>query len=76
MNEIFERIQEITAEQLDIDPNTITMETSFLEDLDADSLDVMELMYAIEDEFGVELEDEEDSIVTVGDAVSYISERS
>lgn len=75
MDEIFERIQEITAEQLDIDAESITMDTSFLDDLDADSLDIMELMYALEDEFGVELEDDEDKITTVADAVSYISER-
>lgn len=75
MDEIFERIQEITAEQLDIEADSITMDTSFLDDLDADSLDIMELMYALEDEFGVELEDDEDKIATVADAVSYISER-
>lgn len=60
---------------MDIEADSITMDTSFLDDLDADSLDIMELMYALEDEFGVELEDDEDKIATVADAVSYISER-
>lgn len=76
MNEIFEQIKSITAEQLDIEEDEITLETSFVDDLDADSLDIVELMMTLEEEFDLEISEEEaEKIVTVGDAVNYINER-
>ena len=75
MDDILEKIIEITAEQPDIDPDTITPDTAFIEDLDADSLDVGELMMALEEEFDVEISEEEaENIVTVSDAAAYISD--
>jgi acyl carrier protein len=72
---VFEKIRAIIAEQLNIDEDTITMESSFREDLGADSLDVVELVMAVEEEFDVEFDDEEaENISTVGDAVNYITE--
>lgn len=71
----FDRIREIIAEQLGIDADTITMESSFVDDLGADSLDIVSLIMAMEEEFGIEFaEDDADKIKTVGDAVNYISD--
>ncbi len=76
MNEIFEQIKSITAEQLDIEEDEITLDTSFVDDLDADSLDIVELMMTLEEEFDLEISEEDaEKIVTVGDAVAYINER-
>ncbi len=76
MNEIFEQIKKITAEQLDIDESEITLDTAFIDDLDADSLDIVELMMSLEEEFDLEISEEDaEKIVTVNDAVSYIIER-
>lgn len=76
MNEIFEQIKSITAEQLDIEEDEITLDTSFIDDLDADSLDIVELMMTLEEEFDLEISEEDaEKIVTVGDAVNYINER-
>lgn len=73
MDEIFERVKEIIVNQLDVDESQVTMEASFADDLDADSLDVVELVMELEDEFDMEIADEEaEKIVTVGDAVEYI----
>lgn len=70
---IFEKVKKLIAEQLDVEESEITLESSFQEDLDADSLDVVELIMAIEDEFDVEISDEEaEKISTVKDAVDYI----
>lgn len=70
---IFEKIKKIIAEQLDVSEEDITLESSFQEDLDADSLDVVELIMALEDEFDLEISDEEaEKISTVKDAVEYI----
>ncbi len=70
---LFEKIKEILAEQLDADPEMITMETRIAEDLNADSLDVVELLMSIEDEFEVSIPDEEiEKLKTVGDVVEYI----
>lgn len=72
---VFEKIKEIIADQLGVDEDDITMESSFRDDLGADSLDVVELVMAVEEEFDVEFPDEDaESIVTVADAVSYINE--
>lgn len=71
----FDKIREIIAEQLGIDADTITMESSFVDDLGADSLDIVSLIMAMEEEFGIEFaEDDADKIKTVGDAVNYISD--
>ena len=59
MEEKFAKVQEIIAEQLELDPAKITMESSLMEDLEADSLDVIELVMAFEEEFGVKMPDEE-----------------
>lgn len=75
MDEIFETVKQITAGQLDIDENEITLETSFVDDLDADSLDIVELMMALEEEFDLEISEEDaEKITTVNDVVIYISE--
>ncbi len=72
---VFEKIRDILSEQLDAEKETITMETKIEEDLSADSLDVVELLMSIEDEFGVEIPDEEiEKLRTVGDVVNYIQE--
>ena len=72
--DVFEKVKEITAEQLDIDESTITLESSFINDLEADSLALVQLMMALEEEFDVEIPDEDaDEISTVGDAVHYIN---
>ena len=71
--DIFENVKEIMAEQLDINPEDITEETSFINDLEADSLDIVELIMALEEEFDLEIPDEEaEKISTVKDAVDYI----
>lgn len=72
---IFEKIKSITAEQLGVDGSTLTMETSFQEDLNADSLDLFQIIMELEDEFNIQIE-ETDDIVTVGDAVKFIKEKT
>ena len=75
--DIFEKIKEITAEQLDIDESLVTMEASFINDLEADSLALVQLMMALEEEFDMEIPDEEaEEIATVADAVNYIKAKS
>lgn len=70
---IFEKIKNILAEQLDADEAEMTMETNIAKDLGADSLDVVELLMSIEDEFEVEIPDEEiENIKTIGELVEYI----
>jgi acyl carrier protein len=70
---IFEKIKNLLAEQLDADENDMTMDTDIAKDLGADSLDVVELLMAIEDEFDIEVPDEEiENIKTIGDLVEYI----
>ena len=74
MEAIFERVKEVIGEQLGIDDiETITMETTFIEDLGADSLDIVELIMALEEEFDLEIpESEAEKISSVGQAVEYI----
>ncbi|ATD54938.1 acyl carrier protein [Clostridium chauvoei] len=70
---MFEKIREIIAEKLSISEDDITMEASFVEDLNADSLDLVELMMALEDELDMEIPDEEaENFKTVGDVVKYL----
>lgn len=70
---VFEKLKEIIAEQLNVDENIVTLDASFKDDLGADSLDIVELVMAVEEEFDIEFPDEEaESISTVADAVEYI----
>ncbi len=70
---VFEKVKVILAEQFDVEEDTITMDTNLEEDLSADSLDVVDLLMSIEDEFEIEIPDEEiDNIRTVSELVSYI----
>ncbi len=81
MATVFEQIRTIIAEQLGVDEEEIKQETSFVEDLNADSLDLVELIMSLEEEFSkagknIEISDEDaEKIVTVGDAVSYITDQ-
>lgn len=73
----FETLVGILAEQLSVDPDTITPETSIIDDLGADSLDIVEIIMAIEQEYDIEVSDDEaEAIRTVGDAVNYIKEKT
>ena len=73
-DEVFERVKEMLAEQLGVDENEITEEASFQEDLDADSLDLVELIMELEDQFGMKISDADaQKIQTVGQAVDYVS---
>ena len=75
MSEVFERTKSIIVELLGVDPEQVTLEANFREDLEADSLDLVELIMAFEEEFGGEISDEEAQKITiVGDAVTYIQE--
>lgn len=70
---VFEKLKEILAEQFDVDLETLSESTDIADDLGADSLDVVEVLMSIEDEFKVEIPDEEiDNIKTIGDLVTYI----
>ncbi len=70
---VFEKLKKIIVDQLEIDEDKIEINSSFQDDLDADSLDVVELIMAIEDEFDLEIPDEDaEKISTVNDAVEYI----
>lgn len=72
-----EKIKKILSEQFSINEDDITNETSFAEDLGADSLDLVELVMALEQEFDVEIDDDEvESIKTVGDAVRYLKDKA
>ena len=71
-----EKVRGIIAEQLGVKPEEVTPEAKFIEDLGADSLDTVELVMALEEEFGVEIPDEEaEKLTTVGDAMKYIEEK-
>ena len=71
--EIFNKIKDMIADNFDVDKDKITENTNFMDDLDADSIDLVEFILQLEDEFGAEIPDDEaEKIKTIGDAVSYI----
>ncbi len=73
--EIFEKVKSIIVDQLGAEESAITLEASFIDDLEADSLDIVELIMAIEEEFGISIPDADaEKVVTVGDVVDYIKE--
>ena len=73
--EILEKVKGIIIEQLGVTDTAVTMEASFIDDLGADSLDIVELIMAIEEEFDIEIPDSDaEKVVTVGDVVDYIKE--
>ena len=73
--EVFEKVKNVIIEQLGVAENNITMEASFIDDLGADSLDIVELIMALEEEFDIEIPDSDaEKIVTVGDVVEYIKD--
>ena len=77
MSATFDRLQGIVAEQLGVEPEKIVPDAEFVADLNADSLDLVELIMSLEEEFGTEISDEDaEKIRTVQDAVDYIDERS
>lgn len=77
MATVDERVKKIIAEQLGVEEDEVTSEASFVEDLGADSLDTVELVMALEEEFGIEIPDEDaEKILTVGKALDYIKEKS
>lgn len=72
----FDRVKQVIVDQLGVDESAVTMDASFVEDLGADSLDIVELIMGLETEFDIEIPDEEaEKISTVGDAVNYLKER-
>ena len=71
-----ERVRELICEQLSVSPDEVTPEATFVGDLSADSLDMVELMMALEEQFGIDIsEDQAERIQTVGDAVAFIEQR-
>lgn len=75
-DEIFEKVKKIIVEQLSVAEDSVTKEASFIDDLGADSLDIVELIMALEEEFDTEIPDtDSEKISTVNDAIEYIKER-
>ncbi len=73
--EVFEKVKNIIVEQLGATESSVTMEASFIDDLGADSLDIVELIMALEEEFDIEIPDADaEKVVTVGDVVEYIKD--
>lgn len=73
---VFEKICKILSDQLDVDESEITMDTNITEDLGADSLDVVDILMSIEDEFGIEIPDESvEKVKTVGNIVNYLEDK-
>lgn len=74
-DDVFEKVKQIIVEQLGVADTAVTLEASFIDDLGADSLDIVELIMALEEEFDTEIPDADaEKIVTVGDVVDYIKE--
>ncbi len=74
--DVYGKLKEIIVEQLAVDPDEVSMEASFIDDLNADSLDLVELIMEIEEKFGIQVPDDAaEKIKTVGDAVGYIQEQ-
>jgi acyl carrier protein len=77
MSDIAKRVKEIVAEQLGVEASLVVPEASFMDDLGADSLDTVELVMALEEEFDIEIPDEDaEKIQTVNDAIEYITEHA
>lgn len=75
LEEIFEKVKGVIVEQLGVAEGNITMKASFIDDLGADSLDIVELIMALEEEFDIEIPDSDaEKVVTVGDVVEYIKD--
>ena len=75
--EIFDKLQELVVDQLGVEEDEVTMEATMQDDLGADSLDLVDLVMSVEEEFGVKVADEDlENIKTVGDIVNYIEERA
>ena len=75
-SEVFDRVREYLADQLDVDPDKITPESDIVEDFGADSLDVVDMITTLSDEYGIEIPDEEiEHFHTVGDVVQYVEDR-
>lgn len=75
--QIFDKVKEIIVDQLGVEEEEVTLESSFIEDLGADSLDIVELIMALEEEFGLEIPDDEaEKIACVNDAIEYIRENA
>lgn len=73
---MFDKVRDVLCEQLDIDPDEITMDTRFKEDLDADSLDLLELVTTLEDEYGINISEEDmEKLTTVGAVVEYLDSK-
>ena len=68
----FEKIRALLAEQLDVDPAKITLESDIMSDFEADSLDIVDMVMTLEDEFGIEVPDDVESLRTVGDVVNFV----
>ena len=76
MSDVIERVKKIVVERLEVDADKVNEKASFIDDLGADSLDLVELVMAFEEEFGIEIPDDvQEQIGTVGDAVRFIKER-
>ena len=69
-------VRQVICDRLDKKPEEVTLDARFVEDLGADSLDVVELMMALEEEFNIDIDDEANQIETVGDAIKYVESRT
>lgn len=77
MSSIAEKVKTVIAEQLGVKPEEVTNDAKFVDDLGADSLDTVELVMALEEEYGVEIPDEDaEKLTTVGEAIKYIEEKA
>ena len=75
--EVFDKVKEIIVEQLGVAEDSVTEEASFIDDLGADSLDIVELIMALEEEFDIEIPDSDaEKVVTIGDVVDYIKDNA